>query len=204
ARANASWTISSAASMSRTIRSTEATTRPYSSRNVSATRAGTPPSAVCPRGIDPTGRWYSKLHLPDRSYVDEAVGAERDLLRPLEGFLLAGALDQVEAAQHFLRLGEGAIGDLALSSLRADAAGVGVRPQALAHDHLAGRAQLFGEAHVALRHGGLGLLVGTDEQHVAHTPSSDGRYERCLWRPLILYDDDGLRKSTRGPSAGTP
>src|SRR5438552_1218081 len=41
--------------MSRTIRSTEATTRPYSRRNASATRACTP-SDACPRSVDPTGR----------------------------------------------------------------------------------------------------------------------------------------------------
>src|SRR5713226_5585608 len=53
---------------------------------------------------------------------------------------------------------------------------VAVRAQALAMDHLAGRAQLFGEPSVAphddlhLGSGrcGLSLVVGADEQQVAH------------------------------------
>src|SRR3989441_605496 len=45
-----------AVSMSRTIRSTDATTRPYSRRNASATRDCTPPSDICPRSFDPTDR----------------------------------------------------------------------------------------------------------------------------------------------------
>src|SRR6185503_4209800 len=191
ARAKASWTISSAASMSRTIRSTAATTRPYSSRNVSATWAATPPSAVCPRELDPTGRWYSKLHLPDRSDVDEAVGTQRDLLRPLQGLVLAGALDQIEAAEGFLRLGERTVGHLALAGLKTDAAGVGVGPEALAQNHLARRAQLLGEAHVALHHGGhlgggyggLRLLVGADQQHVAHGDPPLRPMPSAGWRP---------------------
>src|SRR5436309_6808838 len=188
--ANASWTTSSAVSMSRTIRSTDATTRPYSRRNTSATRACTP-SDLCPRSFDLTDRHDTRRpqaagdltrrsHLPDRPHLDEAALAERDLLRPLDGFLLCVALDQVEATQRLLRLGEGAVHDLAMPGLDADAAGVAVWTQALAHDHLAGRLQLVGEAPVALHDGlhlgprgrGRGLVVGANEQHVTHGPSS--------------------------------
>src|SRR5438309_86137 len=82
--------------MSRTIRSTDATTRPYSRRNASATRDCTPPSDICPRSFDPTDRHDTRRpqaagdltrrsHLPDRPHLDEATLAERDLLRPLAG-----------------------------------------------------------------------------------------------------------------------
>src|SRR5438552_13130882 len=155
--------------MSRTIRSTDATTRPYSRRNTSATRACTP-SDICPRSFDPTARHDTRRpqaagdltrrsHLPDRPHLDEATLAERNLLRPLDGFLLGVALDQVEAAQGLLRLGEGTVHDLALPGLEADAAGVAVRAQALSVDHLAGRLQLRAEALVALHHG-LHLALG--------------------------------------------
>src|SRR5437867_13005362 len=149
--------------MSRTIRSTDATTRPYSRRNTSATRACTP-SDICPRSIDPTDRHDTRRpqtagdltrrsHLPDRPHLDEATLAERDLLRPLDRFLPGVALDQVEAAQGLLRLGEGAVHDLALPGLEADATGVAVRAQALPHDHLAGGLELVAEAPVALDDG---------------------------------------------------
>src|SRR5207245_9720784 len=95
-------------------------------------------------------------HLHDRPNHDEATLAARDLLRPHDAFLLGVALDQVEATQGLLRLGEGAVHDLAMTGLDADAAGVAVWTQALAHDHLAGRLQLVGEAPVAL-HDGLHL-----------------------------------------------
>src|SRR5207245_6075905 len=91
-----------------------------------------------------------RLHVPDRPQLDEAPLTERDLLRPLDRFLPGVTLDQVEAAQGLLRLGEGAIHDLALPGLEADAAGVAVRAQALAHDHLAGGLALVAEAPVAL------------------------------------------------------
>src|SRR4029453_13742956 len=75
--------------------------------------------------------WYAKLHLPDGDHVDEAAFQERDLLSPLHGFLLRRRLDQVEAAQRLLGLGEGAVHDLPVAGLDTDAAGVSVRAQAL-------------------------------------------------------------------------
>src|SRR5439155_13906101 len=136
--------------------------------------------------------------------------AERDLLRPLDGFLSAVAVDQVEAAQRLLRLGERAVHDLTLSGLEADTARFAIRAQALAHDRLAGRAQLLAEAHVALHHGvhlglrrrGCRLVVGADQQQVAHGTSSSidvaagGPVRRR--RPLTYYDAGSLPKSTAG------
>jgi len=89
--------------------------------------------------------------VPDRPHLDEAPLAKRDLLRPLDRFLPGVALDQVEAAQGLLRLGEGAVHDLALPGLEADATGVAVRAQALPHDHLAGGLELDADPGVLER-----------------------------------------------------
>src|SRR5262245_51408766 len=135
--------------MSRTILRTEATTRPYSSQKASSTRARTSPAGVCPWCIDPTGQWYSirrqsllrsahaalcrsvsgslvrrrtgprRSHWPDRTHVDEAALAQRDLLGPFDGFFPRVALDQIETAQAFLRLGERPVHHLALPGLHA-------------------------------------------------------------------------------------
>src|SRR5262249_38805954 len=162
--------ISSAVSTSRTIRSTEATTRPYSRRNASSTRARVSPSAVRPWSVGSTDRMvldtksvpaappvaratasaddepprqtsqsprFARLHRPDGPHVDETALAERDFLGPLDRFFPRVALDQVEAAEGFLRLGERAVHHLAMPGLEAYPAGLGVRPQALAVDHLA-------------------------------------------------------------------
>src|SRR5262245_20294613 len=99
------------------------------------------------------GPGAARSHRPDRADLDEAALAERNLLRPLERLLLAVALDQVEPAQGFLRLRERAVHHLAMACLEAYAARVGVRTQPLAVHHLAGRAQLLGEAAVTLDHG---------------------------------------------------
>jgi hypothetical protein len=61
--ANASWTSSSAVSMSRTIRSTEATTRAYSKRNASVMRAWKAASGVCPWALDPTSRHATRNYI---------------------------------------------------------------------------------------------------------------------------------------------
>src|SRR5207247_8818308 len=113
---------------------------------------------------------------PDRAYVDVAALAEWDLLRPLDGFLLGGALDQIEAAQGLLGLGERAVHDLSLAGLDPDPAGFAVGPERLAVDHLARTLEPLAEAHVALHDRGhfglwrlgLGLLVTAVEQHGTH------------------------------------
>src|SRR5215831_16950092 len=50
-----------------------------------------------------TGRW------PDLPNFDGAVFAERDLLGPLDGFVLRGAPDHVEPTEEPLRLREGRV-----------------------------------------------------------------------------------------------
>src|SRR5687768_8293253 len=171
--AKASWTTSSAVSRSRTIRTTEETTRAYSTRKTSATRCCTVS----------TGR-HGTSHLPDGPDLDEAAGAGRQLLGPLDGLLLRVALDEIEAAQHFLRLGERAVGHLGVAVLGPHARAVTGRAQAVGHHHLAGGAQGVGDTAVGLDHGlalggrrGRGVLVVTaDQEQVAHGASFGLRY----------------------------
>ena len=61
--AKASWTSSSAVSMSRTMRSTEATTRAYSRRKASVMRASKAASGVCPWALDPTSRHGTRTYI---------------------------------------------------------------------------------------------------------------------------------------------
>src|SRR5262245_32970078 len=184
--------------MSRTILTAAATIRPYSRRKTSATRAATSRSRGCPWPVEPTGRYYSirprpsaravrspftgeresrdRSHLPDRTHVDEAALAERDLLGPLHRLFPGVALDQIEAAECLLRLGERSIHDLAMAGLETDPARIAVRAQALAVDHFPRRLKLGGETPVALHHclhlgfrrrGGI-LVIRANEQHVTH------------------------------------
>src|SRR5262249_305321 len=147
---------------------------PASARDRSPSRAEMLPDARAPSAATPG----LPSHRPDGPDIDRSALAERDLLRPLDRLRLRIAFDQVEAAEDFLGLGDRAVGDLTLAGLEADTARAIVAPQALAVDHLLGRHELLAEALVALHHGlhlGLlrrrGVLVGIDEQHVAHTSS---------------------------------
>src|SRR5215831_2361314 len=120
---------------------------------------------------------------PDRPDFDTPAFGERDLLGPLDRFVLRIALDQVEAAENLFGLREGPVGDLRLSRLDADAAALLIHAQAFGVDHLAlaGCLQLGVEPLVASKDRlQLGLvqrwrsLVDIDEQDVAHEPSSVG------------------------------
>src|SRR5215475_4133471 len=116
---------------------------------------------------------------PDRLDFDGAVFAERELLGPLDGFVLRLALDQVEAAENLLRLREGAVGHLPLSRCEPYAAALLVRAQTLGEDHLAfaGGLQVGLEPlmateerlHIGLLERGRGP-VDVDEQQIAHRP----------------------------------
>src|SRR5436190_22970049 len=115
--------------MSRTRRSTDATTRAYSTRKISSTCSCTPTSY---------SRYSRLLHLPDGPHVHVAALGDGHLLRPLQRLLLRGALQQVEAPERLLRLGEGAVGDLRVAGLDAHAARLGLWAQSFGHDGLAG------------------------------------------------------------------
>src|SRR2546422_1060515 len=76
-----------------------------------------PPPAAAPRACTGSTRPHRTSHLPDGPHLDVTVLAERQLLGPLDRLVLAVALDQVVAAQRFLRLGERPIDDLRLAGL---------------------------------------------------------------------------------------
>src|SRR5262249_1564258 len=154
----------------------------------------------------PVGRARrTALHVPDRPHVHEPVLADRHLLRPFERLVLRGALDQVKAAEPFLRLRERSVGDVMMTRLHAHARGLVFRTQALGCDRFAGLLYLLGEPHeglerrLALGRGGRRcvLVMASDEQQIAHSASLTlGCYE-----PLTHYDADGPLGSTGSEAA---
>src|SRR5438874_342360 len=105
ATANASWTASSARSMSAKARIRAAIDRPDSSRKIRPTAASSSREMA-----------LMSSSLSGLGYVSEGADLDRlrdcgaGLRRPGEGGVEAVGLDDVEAAQMFLRLGEGAVG----------------------------------------------------------------------------------------------
>src|SRR6266511_1278229 len=105
ATANASCTASSAMSMSPKIRIRAATDRPDSSRKIRPISASSSLSAAS------TSRMLSGLgHFPERTDLDRRVDDISDLRRPGERGVEVLGLDDVEAAEVFLRLREWAVG----------------------------------------------------------------------------------------------
>src|SRR5512132_2888617 len=100
AAANASWTASSATSMSPKGPARTDTARPYSARNTRSTsaaaRAGTPASVL-------------DLAL-ERPHLDGEGGRPGELAGPGEGGVQVGGLDDGEPADVLLALGEGPVG----------------------------------------------------------------------------------------------
>src|SRR5262245_45062598 len=98
AAVNASWTASSATSMSPKTRTRTATARPYSSRNTrpisEVERAGTPESALA----------------PERPYLDRQGGHPSRLAAPFERGVEIGSVDDAATADVLLALGVRAIG----------------------------------------------------------------------------------------------
>src|SRR5439155_27113132 len=105
ATANASWTASSARSMSAKARIRAAIARPDSSRKIRPTAASSSREMA-----------LMSSSLSGLGYVSEGADLDRlrdcgaGLRRPREGGVEVVGLDDVEAAQMFLRLGEGAVG----------------------------------------------------------------------------------------------
>src|SRR5436190_3243236 len=105
ATANASWTASSARSMSPKARIRAAIDRPDSSRKIRPTAASSNREMV-----------LMSSSLSGLGYVSEGADLDRlrdcgaGLRRPREGGVEVVGLDDVEAAQMFLRFGEGAVG----------------------------------------------------------------------------------------------
>src|SRR5882672_5914735 len=72
------------------------------------------------------------LHLADLDHLVVRAGAA---LRPLDRLLARLHLDHPVAAEHLLRLGEGAVGDLGLAALEGHARAHRRRMQAFAREH---------------------------------------------------------------------
>src|ERR1022692_534554 len=106
ATTKASWTASSASSMSPRRRTSVATARPYSSRNTpamaEASKGGCVMSAA--RVLLASGAVLERAHL------DRAAAGFRRLRRPRQRRIQVVRLDDPESAELLLGLGEGAIG----------------------------------------------------------------------------------------------
>src|SRR5215217_3762400 len=153
ATAKASWTASSARSMSPKARIRAASDRPDSSRKIRPTSAGSSPAAASP---SPTP---SGLESRKRTDLDRHLDGTGDPRRPGERGVQVLGLDDVEAAQVLLGLHERPVGGHHLAACHAHHGGGGGFVQATGDDPGARRLQLLledGELLVGLRH----LLVG--------------------------------------------
>src|SRR5216683_3979542 len=105
ATANASWTSSSARSMSPKARIRAAIDRPDSSRKIRPTAASSRRElALMSSSLSGLG------YVSERADLDRLRDCGGGLRRPGEGGVEVVGLDDVEAAQMFLRFGEGAVG----------------------------------------------------------------------------------------------
>src|SRR5215211_4866620 len=153
ATAKASWTASSARSMSPKARIRAASDRPDSSRKIRPTSAGSSPAAASPSST-PSG-----LESRERTDLDRHLDGPGDPRRPTERDIQVLGLDDVEAAQVFLGLHEGAVGGHHLAARHPYHGGSGGFVQAAGDDPGAARLHLLlegAELLVGLRH----LLIG--------------------------------------------
>src|SRR5438445_6544913 len=216
ATANASCTASSATSMSPKTRIRAATDRPDSSRKIRPTSA---PSSL--------GAASMSCSLSGPGYVSERADLDRlrdccgGLRRPGERGVEVIGLDDVEAAEVFLRLREGAVGGQHLAVGQAhDRGGVGF-VQAAGEDPGASRLDLLLEhadplhelPHLLLAHWLAGLaLDGVHGQQVLRhgdpphdgqaLPASHSNYERASPRVTSLERRDV--ESAYASSDGSP
>src|SRR5262245_5670870 len=114
---NASWTASSARSKSPRTRIREAVARPDSCRKRRSTSSGDAASALGGRFLDEVPGLVEDHHRPD---LDRADLGARDPRRPVDRLVEVRAVEDVEAPELLLRLGEGAIGDGALAVTNAN------------------------------------------------------------------------------------
>src|SRR3954471_3995474 len=116
------------------------------------------------------------LGLEDLADLDLRLGLHRvgAALDPLDRLFERLDLDDPEARDELLRLGERAVDDAALVGAEAHARALRARVQALARQHHAGLDQLLvvgahrGEQLLARQHAGLGLVGRLDHDHEAH------------------------------------
>src|SRR5438067_7089412 len=155
ATANASCTASSAMSMSPKTRTSAATDRPDSSRNIRPTWA----SSSLPVASTPCTLSGLAL-IPERADLDRRLHAIGGLRRPRECGVEILGLDDVEAAEVLLRLREGPVGGQYLAAVghAHDGGRVGL-VQTAAEDPGAGRLHLLLQGPHA-RHDLLHLHIG--------------------------------------------
>src|SRR5580704_6968648 len=125
ASANASWTASSAVSMSPKTRVRTATARPYSSRKTPSMSASAGPGTLSPFLL-----WGLIL---ERPHLDRDRAREGGLAAPSQRGIQVGGLDHPEAAHVLLALDERSVGDEDVAAVRPD------------HGRRAGRVQPAGE-----------------------------------------------------------
>src|SRR3984893_1421869 len=132
ATAKASWTASSARSMSPKTRRSTATARPYCSRNI---------CSISPRGAatSPSGLFEVILERPD---LDRGGARNGGLCGPGEGSVEVGDLDDPEAPDMLLALGEGTVGGEHVAVLHFDDRCGGRRVQTSREHPHASRLQL--------------------------------------------------------------
>src|SRR6266508_160782 len=173
ATTNASWTASAARSTSPRSRMRVATACPNSSRKTCSTT-----SRVASATLTPPDRSGGELH--DRAHLDRAVERPGDLGGGLDRLVEVLAVDDVEAAELLLGLGEWAIGGERLVAPDPHRGGGADRLERLAGLHQAAVDDVLGEVVIGLgharpfglAHARLGLLAPVDQQRVAHAPSS--------------------------------
>src|SRR5579884_882335 len=198
ATAKASWMASSAASKSPKERISAAATRPYSSRKTASTAARAAAAVIPSRARKlarrTNHRWTTKppppgflvaarlrptptSHVPDGPHLGRA--ALRDVRhpgRPLDRLVEVRRLEDEEAAELLLRLGERPVAEQHLAVRLANGRGRAGGAQPLAGHVLAGALQILRVASPRLEHlravlrahAEHRLLVVADQQQVAH------------------------------------
>src|SRR6266704_2383762 len=191
ATANASWTASSATSMSPKTRIRAATDRPDSSRKIRPTSAS-PGLGAAPVPRTPSGPGF----VPERANLDRSPDDGTRLGRPDERGIEILSGDDVEATEVFPRLRERPVGREHLAAGHAhDGGGAGfVQPAAedprarRLHLRLQGHDLLVGLLHLLVGHRLAGLAIDAvdgqqvlrhgDPPHGRAFPSSHPGYER--------------------------
>src|SRR3984885_109356 len=215
ATAKASWTASSARSMSPKTRTRVATARPELSRKTRATAlpSATRPGGGAPPAADsvpyvmcsaPSGRRLPGLrHVLERPDLDRAatrLGATGgDGERDIE----VGGLDHPEAADLLLALGERAVGSDDLAALRTDDRGGVRREQAAGEDPLPRRHELTVEGvhrlvrplYLRVRPSRLSLDHVHRKQVLLHVGSL--RRGRLPGRLSMMFTNEGRRNRQR-------
>src|ERR1700736_4669097 len=215
ATANASWTASSARSMSPKTRTRGATARPELSRKIRATalpagtlNLGDGSSAACAgpyivRLTPSACRLPGVRHVLERADLDRAAARLRTAARDLKGSVQVGGVDHPEAADLLLALGERAVGGDDLAALRPDDRGGVRREQSAGENPLPRRHQLavervdclVGLLYLRFRRGRLSLDHVHGKQVLLHVGSlRRGRLPRRLF---MMVTNGGDRKRQR-------